>query len=72
MIILFQINMTGVPNLKYKTSLCNAWKEGKLVLISVGLYCQKGNLCFFAHGELELRTMEQVTPFNSFHFFFIF
>lgn len=27
--------MSGVPNLKYKTSLCNAWKEGISTIMKV-------------------------------------
>lgn len=51
--------MSGIPNLKYKTSICNSWKEGKIAF-ELGLPCEKGFFCFFAHGEEELRTMEQV------------
>ncbi len=46
--------MHNIPNLKYKTTLCQNWLEGKIFL-QLGTPCEKVPNCYFAHGESELR-----------------
>ena len=48
-----------IPNLKYKTTLCENWIQSINNDNEVG-NCYKGNNCHFAHGEQELRSIADV------------
>jgi hypothetical protein len=42
--------MDNIPNLKYKTTFCLNWAQGNNFSMT-GLYCEKENGCYFAHGQ---------------------
>lgn len=57
-----------IPNIKYKTSLCKNWLDSTLWLYE-DERCPKASNCYFAHGDRDLRTIEEVRLLRIFSFF---